>query len=182
MAESSLNALPGLLLFILGFICIFPACPIGGCGFYLSCSSFLGDKIFSLSLMVFGEQIGDLYKSYFIGRDFSLSGGVVYVQVVDSMCVVPWTTTVDLSLFVTSCHWVGACWNLVECSFFQVLLKLGSIIWFQLDQFLYQSSILLVLIDWIHLLCNRRTGVFSHVGPYYFSCFQESYIPLMHYF
>ena len=72
MAEDSLNALPGLSLFTLVFICIFPAWPMRACGFCLSCSGFLGDN---LSLTVFVEQIGNLCKSCFVG-DFALLGVV----------------------------------------------------------------------------------------------------------
>ena len=65
---------------------------------------------------------------------------MIHVWVVDSLCVFAWTTSLDFSLFVTSCHWVCAYWNLDECSFFQVFLKHWLIIQFQLNQFLYQGS------------------------------------------
>ena len=65
------------LLFTLVLICIFPAWPMRACGFCLSCSNFLRDKILSLSLTVFGGQIGELCKSCFVGGDFTLLGGVV---------------------------------------------------------------------------------------------------------
>ena len=54
LVESSLNVLPGLSLFNLVFIFIFPAWSIGACSFYPSCSGFLGDKFFSLSSTVLG--------------------------------------------------------------------------------------------------------------------------------
>ena len=80
LVEGSLNALPGFLLFILVFICIFPAWPMGACGFCLSCSGFLGDKFFSLSfslsLIDFDGWIGDLCKKCFVGGDFALLGVV----------------------------------------------------------------------------------------------------------
>ena len=66
--KSSLNVLPGLSLFTLMFICIFPTWPMRACGFGLNCSGFLGDKFFSLFLMVFGGWIGDLCKSCFLEK------------------------------------------------------------------------------------------------------------------
>ena len=48
MVEGSWNALFGLSLFTLVFLCIFLAKSMGARGF-LSCSGFLGDKILSLS-------------------------------------------------------------------------------------------------------------------------------------
>ena len=39
--------------------------------------------------------------------------------------------------------------------FFQVILKLWPIIWFQLDPFLHKSSVFIFLVDWIHSPCNR---------------------------
>ena len=57
--------------------------------FCLSGSGFLGDKFLSLSLIVFSEQIENLYKGWFAGDD--------------SKCVYPWITSLDFSLFVTSC-------------------------------------------------------------------------------
>ena len=65
LAEGSLNALPGLSLLILVFICIFPAWLMGACDFCLGCSSFLGDKYFSLSLTGFGGQIGAVLLEIF---------------------------------------------------------------------------------------------------------------------
>ena len=56
------------------------------------------DKVFSLSLMVFGGQIGDLCKICFDG-DFALLGWVVHVGVVDPTCVFAWTTLLGFSLF-----------------------------------------------------------------------------------
>ena len=60
-----------------------------------------------------------------------------------------------------------------------MLLKLWPIIRFQLDQFLHECSIFVVLIGCIHPPCNRGIAIFSNVGPYNFSCFQEGYIPLV---
>ena len=100
LAEGSLNVLSGLLLFTLVFICIFPAWLMGPCDFSLSCSGFVRDRFFSLSLTVFGGLIGDLCNSCFVG-DFALLGGVVHVRVVDPMRVFAWTTSLDFSLFVT---------------------------------------------------------------------------------
>ena len=59
-----------------------------------SCSGLMGDKFFSLSLMLVGGQIGDLCNDCFVG-DFALLG-VVCFRVVDCMCVFVWTTTLDL--------------------------------------------------------------------------------------
>ena len=83
LVEGILNVLPGLSLFTLVFICIFPTWLMGACGF-LSCSGFLRDKFFSLTL--FGGQIGDLCNGCFIGGDFVLLGVVVHVGVVDPTC------------------------------------------------------------------------------------------------
>ena len=53
---------------------------MGACDFCLSCSGLMGDKFFSLSLMVFGGQIGDLCDGCFDG-DFALLA-VVHVRVI----------------------------------------------------------------------------------------------------
>ena len=68
-------------------------------------SGLMGDKFFSLSLMLFGGWIGDLCNDCFDG-DFALLG-VVRVGVIDPTCVFVWTTTLDLSPFPTCC-WSGA--------------------------------------------------------------------------
>ena len=60
-------------------------------GLCLNCSSFLGDKLFSLSLTVFGG---------WIGWDFALLGGVVCVWVVDSVCCRLDYLTLDFSSFL----------------------------------------------------------------------------------
>ena len=60
----------------------------------------MGDKFFSLSLMLLGGWIGDLCNGRFYG-DFALVG-VVRVEVIDPMCVFVWTT-LDLSPFPTCC-------------------------------------------------------------------------------
>ena len=99
VVEGILNVLPGLSLFTLVFICIMGACD------FLSCSARMGDKFFSLSLMLFGGRIGDLCNGCFNG-DFALLG-VVRVGVIDPTCVFVWTTTLDLSPFQTCC-WAGA--------------------------------------------------------------------------
>ena len=52
-------------------------------------------------------------------------------------------------------------------------------IWFQLDRLLHECSIFVVLIGCICPLFNRGVAVFSHVGPYYFPCFQEGHILLV---
>ena len=62
---------------------------------------------------------------------------------------------------------------------FQVLLKLWPIIRFQLDEFLHECSIFVVLIGCIRLPRNRGVTVFSQVGAYNFPCFQEEHIPLV---
>ena len=95
LVEGSLNALPGLSLFTLVSICIFPAWPIGVCSFCLSFS------VFSLSWTVFDGRIGNLCKRCFVEADFALLGEVVHVRVVDSMCIVAWTNSLDLFLFLT---------------------------------------------------------------------------------
>ena len=74
---------------------------MGACDFCLSYSGFMGDKFFSLSLMLFGERIGDACNSCFV-EDFALSE-VVGVGVVDPTCVFAWTTTLNLSSFPTHC-------------------------------------------------------------------------------
>ena len=99
--EGILNVLPDLSLFTLRFICIFPAWLMGACDFCLSCSGLMGDKVFSLSLMLFGGQVGNLCNGYFV-EDFALLG-IVCVAVVDPMGDFVWTTTLDLSPFPTCC-------------------------------------------------------------------------------
>ena len=61
----------------------------------------MGDKFFSLSLMLFGGRIDDLFNGCF-GEDFALLG-VVRVGVIDPTCVFVWTKTLDLSPFPTCC-------------------------------------------------------------------------------
>ena len=57
----------------------------------------MGDKFFSLSLMLFGGRIGDLFNGCFALL------AIVRVAVIDPMCVFVWTTTLDLSPFPTCC-------------------------------------------------------------------------------
>ena len=64
---------------------------MGACDFCLSCSGLMRDKFFSLSLMLFGGQIGDLCKGCFTGYFALLE--VVCIGVVDPTCVFVWTTT-----------------------------------------------------------------------------------------
>ena len=79
------NVLPSLSLFTLVFICIFVVWLMGSCDFCFSCSSLIGDRFFSLFLMLFGGRIGDLCNGCFDG-DFALLG-VVRVGVIDPTCV-----------------------------------------------------------------------------------------------
>ena len=72
-------------LFTLVFICIFVVWLMGSCDFCFSCSGLMGDRFFSLSLMLFGGRIGDLCNGCFDG-DFALLG-VVRVGVIDPTCV-----------------------------------------------------------------------------------------------
>ena len=58
---------------------------MGNCDFCFSCSGLMGDRFFSLSLMLFGGRIGDLCNGCFDG-DFALLG-VVLVGVIDPTCV-----------------------------------------------------------------------------------------------
>ena len=53
------------------------------------------------------------------------------------------------------------------------------IIHFQLDPFLHECSIFVVLNGCIHPPCNRGVAVFSHVGSYNFPCFKDGYISLV---
>ena len=85
VVEGILNVLPGLSLVTLVFICIFVVWLMGSCDFCFSCSGLMGDRFFSLSLMLFGGRIGDLCNGCF-DRDFALLG-VVRVGVIDPMCV-----------------------------------------------------------------------------------------------
>ena len=57
-------------------------------------------------------------------------------------------------------------------------MKLWPIIGFQLDQFLRESSIF-VVIGSIHPPCNRGVAAFSNRAPYNSPCFQEGNIPLV---
>ena len=54
----------------------------------------MGDKYFSLFLMLFDGRIGDLCNGCFAG-DFALLG-VVRVGVIDPTCVFVWTTTWEI--------------------------------------------------------------------------------------
>ena len=60
-----------------------------------------------------------------------------------------------------------------------MLLKLWSIIVFQLDQFLHECSIFVVVIDSIRPPCNRGVAAFSQIAPNNSSCFQEGHISLV---
>ena len=60
-----------------------------------------GGQFLSLSLMLFGGQIGDLCNGCFVG-DFAILG-VVRVGVVYPKCVFIGTTRLDLSPFSTGC-------------------------------------------------------------------------------
>ena len=53
------------------------------------------------------------------------------------------------------------------------------IIGFQLDQFLHECSIFVVVIGSIRPLCNRCIAAFSHIAPYNSSGFQEGHISLV---
>ena len=99
--EGILNVLPGLSLFTLVFIYIFVVWLMGSCDFCFSCSGLMGNKFFSLSLMLSGGRIRDLCNGCFDG-DFALLG-VVHVGVLDPTSVFVWTTTLDLSPFSTCC-------------------------------------------------------------------------------
>ena len=105
VVEDILNVLPGFSLFTLVFFWIFAVWLIGSCDFCFCCSGLMGDKFFSLPLMLFGGRIGDLCNGCFDG-DFALLG-VVRVGVINPTRVFVWTTTLDLSPFVT-CFWAGA--------------------------------------------------------------------------
>ena len=84
VVEGILNVLPCLSLFTLVFICIFVVWLMGSCDFCFSCSGLMGDRFFSLSLMLFSGRIGDLCNGRFDG-DFALLG-VVRVGVIDPTC------------------------------------------------------------------------------------------------
>ena len=57
----------------------------------------------------------------------------------------------SLFKFLLSLYWL----KFGQALFFQVILKLWPIIWFQLDLFLHKSSVFIYLVDWIHSPCNR---------------------------
>ena len=78
VVEGILNVLPGFSLFTLGFICIFIVWLMGSSDFSFSCSGLMGDRFFSLSLMLFGGRIGDLCNGCFDG-DFALLGLVGFL-------------------------------------------------------------------------------------------------------
>ena len=143
---------------------IFPALAMGVSGFCFRRSSFL---VFSLSLTVFGWQIGD----------FPHSEGVVHVWVEYFMSVFPWTITGFLS-FCDLCHRV--CAGYTHRMF--IVFSVTTIIRFQPDEFLFESSISVVLIDWVCPLCNIGLSVFSRVALFYFTCFLGGHIPFMLYF
>ena len=84
VVEGILNVLPCLSLVTLVFICIFVVWLMECCDFCFSYSGRMGDRFFSLSLMIFGGRIGDLCNGCFDG-DFALL--VVRVGVIDPSCV-----------------------------------------------------------------------------------------------
>ena len=73
--EGSLNVFTGFSLFTLMFICIFPAWSMGDCGVFLCGSGFWRDKLFSLSLLDFG----DLWGRCFIFRSGSYLSSRFYI-------------------------------------------------------------------------------------------------------
>ena len=73
LAAGSLNAPLGLSLFTLVLIYIYYTRLVNGSFWLLFASNFLEDKIFSLSLLVFGGKIRDLCDICFIG-DFIVFG------------------------------------------------------------------------------------------------------------
>ena len=73
-------------------------------------------------------------------------------------------------------------WCLVKFDriyFFQVLLKFWPIIGFQLDQFLHECSIFVVVIGSIRPPCNRDVAALSNIAPHNSPSFQEGNIPLV---
>ena len=60
-----------------------------------------------------------------------------------------------------------------------MLLKLWSIIGFQLEQFLHKCSIFAVVIGSIRPPCNGGIAAFSHIAPYNSPSFQEGNISLV---
>ena len=64
---------------------IFVVWLMGSCDFCFSRSGLMGDRFFSLSLMLFGGRTGDLCNGCF-DRDFALLG-VVRFGVIDPTCV-----------------------------------------------------------------------------------------------
>ena len=143
---------------------------MGACGFCLSCSGFLRENFFSLSLMVFGGWIGDLCKSCFVGGDFLLLGGVVCVGVVDPMCVFAWTISLDFSLFLTC--WVCACWNSAECSIFRSSWNFSQSFGTNWISFSMRA---LYFLSWLTPY-DRGISVFCYVGPYSFPCFKVGHV------
>ena len=93
-----LKMLPGLSCFTLLFICIFPAWLMELCDFCLTCSAVIGDKCFSLSLMLLSRRSGDLCNGYFFWRFFAHLA-VVSLRMVDRACNFVWFTW-DLSSFL----------------------------------------------------------------------------------
>ena len=137
---------------------------------------------YTTSLMFFGWRICDLCKSCFLEGNCQSLGGVLRVWVVDSICVFSWNTSLYFSLFVTSIRWLCACWNSTKYKFFLVFLKLWTILWFQLDQFFHQISLVLItLSNWIRCSCNRGRSALSNVGPHHFPRFQKADILLLLY-
>ena len=127
LAEGNWNALPSLSLFTWVFLCIFPNWSRGTSGFCLSGSGFLGDKFFSLSLMIFGGRIGDLFELAFV--DFLFLGGIVCVWVVDFVYIFPLIITLDGSLFVESSlsRVCASVWRVsAKCRFFRCSWNFGQ--------------------------------------------------------
>ena len=158
LAEGILKVLLGLSLFTLVFICIIPAWPMEPWDFRSSCSGFFGDKFLSLSLTGFCGQIRDLCNCCFVGGDFALLVGVIFVWEVDPMCVFAWTSLLDFFSFLT---WVGACRNSSECSFFfRCSWNFGQLF---SSNWINFSTRALYLFSWqiVHALCATNASVSS---------------------
>ena len=100
------------------FLCIFPDWSMGVFDFCLIGSSFLGNKYFSLSLIILGRWTRDLCELYF-AEDFQSLGGVVCVWAVDFVYIFPMIISLDFSLFfVASFSWVCASVQWISSKFF----------------------------------------------------------------
>ena len=135
--------------------------------------SFFGWQIFSLFLKLEGGRIGNLCM--FCWRFCTFRSSSCW----SSRSYVCFCLDYNIGSLPISDPLLSWCLVKFGREFFQTLLKLWPIIRYQLDQFLYESSLFVFLNGCIRPPCNRGITLSSRVGPYCFSSFQEGHFPLL---